>query len=71
MAYKEPIMTRDIYTKATVKLDRINRIKNVIEKLKREFPEFEYDIEAKEIGKSIYQLLQLRLLIEQKEFDEL
>ena len=64
-------MTRDIYTKATVKLDRINRIKNVIEKLKREFPEFEYDIEAKEIGKSIYQLLQLRLLIEQKEFDEL
>jgi hypothetical protein len=64
-------MTRDNYTKATVKLDRINRIKNVIEKLKREFPEFEYDIEAKEIGKSIYQLLQLRLLIEQKEFDEL
>ena len=64
-------MTRDVYTKATVKLDRINRINAIIEKLKREFPEFEYDVEAKEIGKSIYQLLQLRLLIEQKEFDEL
>lgn len=64
-------MTRDNYTKATVKIDRINRINNVIEKLKREFPEFEYDVEAKELGNAIFSMLQMRLHIEQREFDEL
>jgi sRNA-binding protein len=64
-------MTRDNYTKATVKIDRINRINNVIEKLKREFPEFEYDVEAKELGNAIFSMLQMRLHIEQRELDEL
>jgi hypothetical protein len=54
-------MTRDTYDKATVALDRFNKLVAVRDKIKREFPEFEYDQEAKEIGNAIFVLLEARI----------
>jgi hypothetical protein len=64
-------MTRDSYDKATVALDRINKLKAIKDRIKREFPEFEYDMEAKEIGNAIFKVLEARIMHEQKDFDQL
>jgi hypothetical protein len=64
-------MTRDNYDKATVSLDLINKLKAMKEKLKREFPEFEYDNQAKEIGKMIFGMIDDKIAYEQKHFDSL
>lgn len=64
-------MTRDAYDKATVALTRVEKLKAIKEKLKREFPEFEYDSESKEIGTSIFRVLDSRITQEQNDFNDL
>jgi hypothetical protein len=64
-------MTRDNYDKATVVLDRLLKLKGIKEKIEREFPEFKYDKEAKEIGDSIYELLDKKIIHEEINFDNL
>jgi hypothetical protein len=61
-------MTRDTYDKATVALDRYNKLVAVSDKIRREFPEFEYDKEAKEIGDAIFALLEARIKTAEDEF---
>lgn len=64
-------MTRDAYDKATVSLDRFNKLVAIREKIKREFPEFEYDKEAKEIAKGIYELIEAKVKEAADEFGKL
>lgn len=64
-------MTRELYDKATVSLDRINKLEATKAKLKREFPEWEYDSEAKEIGERVFYLIDCMVKQEQTTFDHL
>jgi hypothetical protein len=64
-------MTRDNYDKATVSLDRFNKLTAIRDKIKREFPEFEYDSQAKEIGKAIFELIESKIKESADEFGKL
>jgi hypothetical protein len=64
-------MDRNTYDKATVALDRFNKIAAIRDKIKREFPEFEYDKEAKEIGNEIFVLLEKHIKAAADEFGRL
>lgn len=61
-------MTRESFDKAYCLIDRINKIKAIKEKLIREFPEWAYDKEAKEIGDEILQVLNDKIEINNNEF---
>jgi hypothetical protein len=64
-------MTKEAFEKAYIITDRIAKLKAIKEKIKREFPEFEYDTISKEIGNSIFEVLDSRIKDQQKEFDSL
>lgn len=64
-------MTRDTYTKATVALDKSHKLQALREKIKREFPEFEYDAQMKEIGEQIFSLLDAKITGYETQFSEL
>lgn len=64
-------MTRDIYDKATISLDRFNKLVAIRDKIKKEFPEFEYDKEAKELSKDIFEVIEAKIKIEADKFGSL
>lgn len=65
-------MTRDTYDKATVALDRTLALKGIRDKIKRELPELEHDKRLKEwVGDHIFEMLELRILTSQSEFEKL
>lgn len=64
-------MNRDTYNNATVALDRVLKFQAIKDKIKREFPEFEYDKQSKIVGDKIFAVLDKEIEEEQKYFDEL
>lgn len=64
-------MTHDTYTKATVALDKSLKLKAMREKIKREFPEFEYDAQMKEIGDQIFSLVDAKISGYETQFNDL
>jgi hypothetical protein len=64
-------MTKDAFEKAYVITDRIAKLKAIKDKIKREFPEFEYDTASKEIGEALYAVLDAKINWEQSKFDSL
>lgn len=63
-------MKRENYDKATAHLDRIEKLKAIREKIKREFPESEYDKTSK-IWPEILDTIKVHLLNEENQFDRL
>ena len=64
-------MTKENFEKAHVALTRIEKLKAIKSKLEREFSEFTYDVDYKEIGNAIYKVIEARINQEQKDFDSL
>lgn len=64
-------MTRDTYDKATKALDRTLKLQSIRNKIKQAVPEFEYDAEAKAIGKEILELLEEKIKAAADEFGKL
>lgn len=64
-------MTRDNFDKAAVALDKIAKLKAMREKIKHEFPEFEYDKQAKEVGDAIFNMIDASITVAEKQFKEL
>ena len=64
-------MKRETFDKAYVCLDQIAKLKQIKEKIKQQFPEFEYDKLSKEIGDDIFDVLNHKIELANKRFDEL
>jgi hypothetical protein len=65
-------MTRDIYDKATVSLDKTLQLQAVRDKIKRELPELMHDKRLRErIGEDLYIFLETKIALADNEFGKL
>lgn len=64
-------MTQDQFEKGYILTDKIRKLQHMKEKLKRDFPEWEYDKEAKETGDEIIQLIDNKIGSLENDFSEL
>jgi hypothetical protein len=65
-------MTRDIYDKATVSLDKTLQLQAVRDKIKRELPELLNNKQLKEwVGDDLFSMLEMRIKLTADEFGKL
>ena len=65
-------MTRDIYNKATVSLDKTLTLQGVRDKIKRELPELMSDKRLREwIGEDLYIFIETKIALAADEFGKL
>ncbi len=64
-------MTEENYETAHVLLHDIKKLEAIKAKIKREFPEFEYDSQAKEIGQLIYNTIDEVIKLKRNYFESL
>lgn len=65
-------MTRDIYDKATVALDKTLQLQAVRDKIKRELPELMTDKRLREwIGEDLYIFIETKIALSSDEFGKL